>query len=125
MIEHHGVGKYSFYPYYSLRQVHLIYYLNPSNETLTWGRLPMSIGLMAFIAIGLGNYLNTKLEIGCSFPYVCLEFFSTLLAYKRWLTNLYLGSILLISVINSGNFYLKTSPNAKKYLIFASVFMPF
>ena len=37
------------------------YHLQPSNETLLWDRLPMTVGFMAFVAIIIGEYLSEKI----------------------------------------------------------------
>ncbi|MEW8292871.1 MAG: ceramidase domain-containing protein [Candidatus Thiodiazotropha endolucinida] len=47
----------------SLVSVGSIYYhWNPSNETLVWDRLPMSIGFMGFLAALLSEYVDRRLS---------------------------------------------------------------
>lgn len=36
------------------------YHLDPSNETLVWDRLPMTLAFMAFFSIIIGEYLSTQ-----------------------------------------------------------------
>lgn len=39
------------------------YHLNPSNETMVWDRLPITIGFMAFFAIMISERINLKLGL--------------------------------------------------------------
>ena len=52
------------------------YHLNPSNETLFWDRLPMTIAFMAFCSVIVGEYLSTELAPRLLWPLVCIGFFS-------------------------------------------------
>ncbi|MBS3951399.1 MAG: ceramidase domain-containing protein [Methylomicrobium sp.] len=46
-----------------------IYYHNdPSNDTLVWDRLPMSLAFMSFFCIILGEYVSIKMAKSLSYP---------------------------------------------------------
>ncbi len=46
------------------------YHLNPSNSTLFWDRLPMTVGFMAFIAIITGEFISEKAALQLLFPLI-------------------------------------------------------
>lgn len=52
------------------------YHLNPSNETLFWDRLPMTIAFMAFCSVVVGEYLSIELGPRLLWPLVCIGFLS-------------------------------------------------
>ncbi len=37
------------------------YHLSPSNATLVWDRIPMSIAIMALLSIVIGEYMSIRL----------------------------------------------------------------
>jgi hypothetical protein len=102
------------------------YHLNPSNETLTWDRLPMAIGFMALLAIVLADYVTPKFEKWLFVPLCLLGIFSVLywhmnddLRIYAWVQ--FFSLALLIIVIS----IYKPSSMQTKYLIFAIVFYVF
>jgi len=48
------------------------YHLHPTNETLFWDRLPMTVGFMAFIAIILGEFISEKIALRLMIPLVLI-----------------------------------------------------
>ena len=52
------------------------YHLDPSNETLFWDRLPMTIAFMAFCSVVVGEYLSIELGRRLLWPLVCIGFLS-------------------------------------------------
>ena len=99
------------------------YHLNPSNETLTWDRLPMAVGFMALFVTVLGDYVNPKLEQWLLIPMCLLGIFSVIywhinddLRIYAWVQFCSLG--LLLAIISL------FKPNAllTKYLIYALIF---
>lgn len=58
------------------------YHLNPSNETLLWDRLPMTIAFMSFLAIVIGEYLSTTVARRWLWPMLVLGTLSVI--YWSW-----------------------------------------
>jgi hypothetical protein len=52
------------------------YHLDPSNETLVWDRLPMTVAFMAFCSIIAGERLSVQLGVSSLWPLVFLGFLS-------------------------------------------------
>lgn len=48
------------------------YHVNPTNHTLFWDRLPMSISFMAFFSIIIGEFISTALGYRLLFPFIAL-----------------------------------------------------
>lgn len=46
------------------------YHFQPSNETLFWDRLPMTIGFMAFVSIITGEYISEKVALKLLYPLI-------------------------------------------------------
>lgn len=57
------------------------YHWNPSNATLVWDRLPMTIGFMGLFAALLGEYVSTRLGAAILFPVLLFGLFSVLYGY--------------------------------------------
>jgi hypothetical protein len=62
------------------------YHANPSNGTLVWDRLPMTIAFMGLLAAILGEYVDERLGKILLVPAVLLGLFSVL--YWRWFGDL-------------------------------------
>ncbi len=58
------------------------YHLNPSNETLIWDRLPMTIAFMSFLTVVMGEYLSTTVAQRWLWPLVLLGALSVV--YWSW-----------------------------------------
>ena len=54
------------------------YHLNPSNETLFWDRLPMTIAFMAFCSVIVSENLSIELGSRLLWPLVCIGFLSVI-----------------------------------------------
>jgi hypothetical protein len=54
------------------------YHLNPSNQTLFWDRLPMTIAFMAFCSVIVGEYLSIELGRRLLWPLVGIGFLSVI-----------------------------------------------
>lgn len=54
------------------------YHLNPSNETLFWDRLPMTISFMAFFTIVISEFISKKLGTNLFIPLLTSGIFSLL-----------------------------------------------
>lgn len=54
------------------------YHLNPENSTLTWDRLPMTLGFMAFVAIILGEHVSADIARRSLLPLLLLGVLSVL-----------------------------------------------
>ena len=52
------------------------YHLQPSNETLFWDRLPMTVGFMAFVVIIIGEYISEKVALKLLYPLILAGFIS-------------------------------------------------
>jgi hypothetical protein len=99
------------------------YHLNPQNETLTWDRLPMAVGFMAFFVIVLTDYVNNKLEKWLLIP-MCLVGIASVtywhmtddLRIYAWVQFVSMALLLIIISIY------KPSHLQTKYLIYAFVF---
>jgi len=52
------------------------YHLNPSNETLVWDRLPMTIAFMAFFSIILSEFISVKVGRILFIPLIVIGLFS-------------------------------------------------
>ena len=48
------------------------YHLQPTNETLFWDRLPMTIGFMSFMSIIIGEYISEKVALKLLFPLILI-----------------------------------------------------
>ena len=62
------------------------YHLNPSNKTLVWDRLPMTIGFMGLFVALLGEYVDKRLVRLLLFPALALGIASVL--YWNWTDDL-------------------------------------
>jgi hypothetical protein len=62
------------------------YHWNPTNETLVWDRLPMTIGFMGLFVALLGEYVNKRLASLLLFPAVLLGLATVL--YWHWTDDL-------------------------------------
>lgn len=62
------------------------YHWNPSNETLVWDRLPMTIGFMGLFVALLGEYVDKRLVRLLLFPAIALGIASVL--YWNWTDDL-------------------------------------
>jgi hypothetical protein len=62
------------------------YHANPSNGTLVWDRLPMTIAFMGLLAAILGEYVSERLGKTLLVPAVLLGFLSVL--YWHWFNDL-------------------------------------
>ena len=62
------------------------YHWDPSNETLVWDRLPMTLGFMGFFAALLGEYVSHRLGAALLVPALLLGLFSVL--YWHWFDDL-------------------------------------
>lgn len=87
-----GIVRFGKYPYVfrKLRQTYLTffvgiglvalgsgyYHLDPSNETLVWDRLPMTVGFMAFVSIIAGERLSVQLGARSLWPLIFLGILS-------------------------------------------------
>jgi hypothetical protein len=50
----------------------MVYHLQPSNETLVWDRLPMTVAFMAFFSLIIGEYINESIGKNLLWPLVLL-----------------------------------------------------
>ncbi len=62
------------------------YHWNPTNETLVWDRLPMTIGFMGLFVAVLAEYVNVRLGKFLLVPALLMGFFSVL--YWHWFDDL-------------------------------------
>jgi hypothetical protein len=62
------------------------YHWNPTNESLVWDRLPMTIGFMGLFIALLGEYVSTRLATLLLFPAVLLGLATVL--YWHWTDDL-------------------------------------
>ena len=62
------------------------YHLNPTNPTLVWDRLPMTIGFMGLFAALLGEYVSERLGVFLLVPALLLGFSSVV--YWHWFDDL-------------------------------------
>ena len=58
------------------------YHLNPSNDTLVWDRLPMTIAFMSFLAVVVGEYLSPTAGRRLLWPLLALGALSVV--YWAW-----------------------------------------
>lgn len=63
------------------------YHLNPTNTTLLWDRLPMTISFMAFFSIIIGDCISFNAGIKTLFPFLIVGFISII----YWQTTEYFG----------------------------------
>ena len=54
------------------------YHLSPSNASLVWDRLPMSIAIMALVAVVIGEFLSARLGAMLLIPLVSIGVLSVL-----------------------------------------------
>ncbi|MGR6034272.1 MAG: ceramidase domain-containing protein [Candidatus Nitrosoglobus sp.] len=59
----------------------IFYHWNPSNETLLWDRLPMTISFMAFLSIIIGEHIEPKIGHWLLWPFIFLGVSSVLYWY--------------------------------------------
>ncbi len=52
------------------------YHWSPSNDTLAWDRLPMSIAFMAFVSIVIGEHIDERLAKAVLIPLIVVGIFS-------------------------------------------------
>jgi hypothetical protein len=57
------------------------YHLNPTNATLVWDRIPMTITFMSFFAIIIGNYINERWNFILLLPMLIIGVASVLTWY--------------------------------------------
>lgn len=62
------------------------YHLNPTNETLVWDRLPMTIGFMGLFVALLSEYVDVRVGKYLLLPALLVGFFSVL--YWHWVDDL-------------------------------------
>ena len=67
------------------------YHLNPSNETLLWDRLPMTIAFMSFLAVVIGEYLSTTVAQRWLWPLLVLGALSVV--YWSWTETQGIGDL--------------------------------
>jgi len=48
------------------------YHLQPTNETLFWDRLPMTVGFMAFMSIIIGEFISEKVALKLMLPMILI-----------------------------------------------------
>lgn len=48
------------------------YHLQPTNETLFWDRLPMTVGFMAFMSIIVGEFISEKVALKLILPLILI-----------------------------------------------------
>ncbi len=102
------------------------YHLNPENKTLTWDRLPMSIGFMALFVITLTDYVNNKLEKWLLIP-MCLVGITSVIYWHitddlriyAWVQFVSMALLLIIISVY------KPSHLQTKYLIYAFILYTF
>ena len=58
------------------------YHLSPTNETLVWDRIPMTIAFMALCSMIIGEYISTRLGSILLFPLVLIGILSVV--YWHW-----------------------------------------
>ncbi len=58
------------------------YHLAPSDDSLVWDRLPMTITFMAFLAILIGEHIGPAIGARLLLPFLAVGLFS--IAYWRW-----------------------------------------
>jgi len=99
------------------------YHLNPSNETLTWDRLPMSIGFMAIFVLVLADYLHPKLEKWLLVPMCILGIISVVywhytddLRLYAWVQFCSLGILAIVILMYRPDSF------RTKYLVYAFIF---
>lgn len=54
------------------------YHLNPSNDTLVWDRIPMTMAFMAFYSLIISEFVSEKLGAKCLIPFTVAGIFSVL-----------------------------------------------
>ena len=67
------------------------YHLSPSNATLVWDRLPMTICFMAFVAIVIGEHFNERFGLQMLAPLLLVGIASV--AYWAWTDDLRLYAL--------------------------------
>lgn len=67
------------------------YHLNPSNETLLWDRLPMTIAFMSFLAVVIGEYLSTTVAQRWLWPLLVVGALSVV--YWSWTETQGIGDL--------------------------------
>ncbi len=79
------------------------YHLNPTNQTLVWDRLPMTIGFMGLFAAVLGEYISERLGAFLLVPALLLGFSSVVywhlfddLRFYIWVQTV---SLLIIPIV--------------------------
>lgn len=99
------------------------YHLNPTNETLTWDRLPMSIGFMAIFVLVVADYVNPKVENWLLIPMCLLGVVSVIYWHRTddlrlyaWVQFCSLGLLTLVIFLYSPRTF------RTKYLIYAFIF---
>lgn len=73
------------------------YHLNPSNHTLLWDRLPMTIAFMSFFSIVLAEYVSLKTAKKAFFPLLLLGLISVL--YWYWSETIGRGDLRLYILV--------------------------
>jgi len=99
------------------------YHLNPTNETLTWDRLPMSVGFMAIFTLVLADYIHPKIETWLLVPLCILGIFSVYHWSQTDDLRLYAWvQFCTLSIVALVLFLYKPTTFRSKYLIYAFIF---
>jgi len=73
------------------------YHLNPSNSTLVWDRLPMSLAFMSFFTVIIGEYIDEKIASRIFIPLLLLGLSSVI--YWYWSETVGQGDLRLYILI--------------------------
>ena len=73
------------------------YHLTPSNHTLIWDRLPMTLAFMSFITVIIGEYIHEKTARALFVPLLITGIFSAL--YWYWSETINQGDLRLYILI--------------------------
>ena len=99
------------------------YHLNPTNNTLTWDRLPMSIGFMTIFALVLADYIHPNIETWLLIPMCLLGIFSVYIWHQTddlrlyaWVQFCTLSILALVFLLYRPNTF------RTKYLVYAFIF---
>ncbi len=99
------------------------YHLNPTNETLTWDRLPMAIGFMAIFALVLADYIHPKIESWLLIPMCILGIFSVYYWHQTDDLRLYAWvQFCTLSILALVLFLYRPNTFRTKYLVYAFIF---
>ncbi len=73
------------------------YHLKPTNETLLWDRIPMTIAFMALYSIVIGEFVSEKIGRLCLLPFVCLGIASVL--YWSYTESIGMGDLRYYAIV--------------------------